>query len=87
MFQKLINKVLYKYLNIFIVTFLDNILIYSKTKTEYKQYIKKVLTKLAKMLLIIKLEKYKFYKEEVEFLEFRVRRNNIVIDLGKLEVV
>ena len=39
----MINNQLYKYLDIFIVAYLDNILIYSKIEAKYIEYIKKVL--------------------------------------------
>ena len=38
-FQKIINYILYKYLNIFIIVYLNNILIFSKNKEQYIEYI------------------------------------------------
>ena len=49
-YQALINNILKEYLNDFIVTYLNNIFIYSKTKTKYKEYINKVLKKLKYIL-------------------------------------
>jgi hypothetical protein len=46
LFQAIINHVLRKYLDIFVIIYLDNILIYSKTLKDYKEYIYKVLQKL-----------------------------------------
>jgi hypothetical protein len=66
---------------------LDNILIYSKTETEYIEYVRQVLAKLVIVLLLLELEKYKFYKEEVIFLGFIVGRNKIYIDLIKVNTV
>jgi hypothetical protein len=37
--QKLINNVLRAYLDIFVIIYLNNILIYSQNKKEYKEYI------------------------------------------------
>ena len=39
-FQKRINQVLGKYLDEFIIVYLDDIIIYSKTEKEYYKYIK-----------------------------------------------
>ena len=39
-FLRLVNKVFYKYLDTFVIAYLDNILIYSKIEQEYKKYIK-----------------------------------------------
>ncbi|EMD68774.1 hypothetical protein COCSADRAFT_81441, partial [Bipolaris sorokiniana ND90Pr] len=49
-----INNVLYKYLRIFITTYLDNILVYSSgTREEYIKYVKKVLRKLKEYKLYL----------------------------------
>ena len=39
MFQGLINHILYKYLDDFVITYLDNILIFSKTREEHVKHI------------------------------------------------
>jgi len=43
MYQQYINNILFNYLNDFYTAYLDNIIIYSKNKLEYKEYIYKVL--------------------------------------------
>jgi hypothetical protein len=46
-FQSIINKALHEYLDIFVTTYLDNILVYSRrTKEEHIKHVKKVLRKL-----------------------------------------
>ena len=42
-FQVFINNILKKYLDIFIIVYLNNILIYSQTKEEHRLYINQVL--------------------------------------------
>jgi hypothetical protein len=83
----MINEQLYEYLDIFVVAYLDDILIFSKTKTKHIEHVKKVLEKLKKAKLLLKLEKCEFYKEELGFLGFIVGQNGICIDLAKVEVV
>jgi hypothetical protein len=41
--QELINNVLQEFLDIFVVTYLDDILVFSQNKTEHIKHIKKVL--------------------------------------------
>ena len=50
-----------KYLNIFVIAYLDNILIYSKNKVDYIKYVQIVLDYLNKYYLRLKLLKYRFY--------------------------
>ena len=57
---------------------------YSRTLEEYQLHVSKVLEYLGVRDLRLKPEKYKFYKEEVDFLGFIVGRNGIRIDPAKL---
>ena len=87
-FQVVINNALYKYIDIFIIAYLDNMLVYSsRTLAKYKEYIRKVLQKLLEYKLLIQLEKYKFYKDLVEFLGFIISQNSITIDLEKTKAI
>ena len=43
MFRKLINHVLYDHLNKFVITYLNNILIFSENKKNHEKHVKKVL--------------------------------------------
>ena len=87
-FQAVINNVLYKYIDIFIIIYLNNILVYSsRTLAKYKEYVKTVLQKLSEYRLLIQLEKYKFNKNLVEFLGFIISRNSITIDLLKTKAI
>jgi hypothetical protein len=45
-YQRYINNVLFDYLDVFYIAYLDNILIYSSNKLEHKEHIKKVLIQL-----------------------------------------
>ncbi len=85
--QKVINNILQQYLNIFVIAYLDNIIIYSETLKQYIQHIFQILECLNKRNLYLKSEKCKFYREEVDFLEFIVEQHKIRIDLKKLETV
>ena len=80
----MINDVLREHLDVFVVAYLDDILVYSRTLEEYQLYISKVLEYLGVRDLRLKPEKYKFYKEEVDFLGFIIGRNGIRIDPAKL---
>ena len=86
-YQDMINDVLREHLDVFVVAYLDDILVYSRTLEEYQLYISKVLECLGVRDLRLKPEKYEFYIEEVDFLGFIIGRNGIRIDLVKLQAV
>ena len=86
-FQKIINKVLRKYLNVFVTVYLNDILIYFNTKKKHEQHIKKVLKKLKKIKLKVKLKKSRFHTQKVKFLRFIIRHNQIRINLKKTRTV
>ena len=57
--QVLINNVLREHLDITVVAYLDDILVYSQTLEEHKVHVRQVLECLAKADLRLKLEKCK----------------------------
>jgi hypothetical protein len=61
-FQAYINNVLRKYLDVFVVVYLDDILVYSKTYEEHVQHMRLILTALRDADLRIKAEKTEFHK-------------------------
>ena len=83
-YQDMLNDVLREYLDVFVVVYLDDILVYSRILEEYQLYISKVLECLGVRDLRLKPEKCKFYIEEVNLLGFIIGRNGIRIDPVKL---
>ena len=69
-FQQLINNTVREYLDKFVITYLNDILIYSDTLKKHQQHMPKVLEKLNEKALYIKKKKSRFEVQEVEFLEY-----------------
>ena len=87
-FQVVVNNTLQEYLDIFITVYLDNLLIYTnRTLKKHQEYIKKVFQKLEEYKLMLNPDKYKFYKQLVEYLGFIISRNGIAIDPVKVKVI
>ena len=55
--QKLFNNTLRKYLNIFVIIYLNDILIFFQTEETYKEHVKKMLKCLSARNLLLKSEK------------------------------
>jgi hypothetical protein len=79
-FQAYINNILRKYLDVFVVVYLDNILVYSKTYDNYVRDVRKILQALADAKMKIKPEKIEFYKTKVKFLRYIVSREGLKMD-------
>jgi predicted GTPase len=85
--QLFINNVFREYLNVFVIIYLDDILIFSKIEEEYKEYIKKILRKLIDENLRIKIEKTEFYVKKINFLGFIIGRKGVKIDKKKIQII
>jgi len=59
------NQVLRKYLEKFVLVYLDDIIIYSKTFEEHKEYIQLVFEALQAAFLMMKPKKCKFAQKEL----------------------
>jgi hypothetical protein len=74
-------------LDIFVVAYLDDILVFSRNKEEHVEHIKLVLQALDQAKLCLKPEKCEFHKEEVEFLRFIVSVHGVKMSESKIKVV
>ena len=86
-FQAFINTVLRPFLEKFVIIYLDDILIYSKTKEEHHQQVRQVLQKLLENNLYAKLKKCEFDKEKVEFLGYVLSGKGISTDPNKIKSI
>ena len=86
-FQISINDVLQKFLNIFVVIYLDDILIYSKTEEDYKKHVRQMFRVLKNVDLLIQLKKCKFNKQKVKFLEYILITSEIQMNEFKIKTV
>ena len=86
-FQRMMTHYLRQYLGEFVLCYIDDILIYSKTEEEHLQHIKQVLEILRKNKLYAKGSKCEFFATQVQFLGFIIRENEVDKDPQKVEAV
>jgi hypothetical protein len=86
-FQRFINDSLRDYLDQFCSAYLDDILIYSKTREEHEEHVRKVLQRLREAGLYAKLSKCEFFVTETKFLGLIVGRDRFKIDPEKVRTI
>ena len=87
-FQALINTTLCIYLGIFVVAYLDNILIYTKkTLGKHVKLVKKIFKALQETNIKWRPDKCKFHVKEVKFLRSVMTTNGIQIDKEMVKAI
>ena len=86
-FQQMENDIFWDFLDIFLITYLDDLLIYSKTQEEHDTYVRKVLERLRKYGLYAKLEKCSFDCKQVKFLGDTISSKGVFMDLAKFQTI
>nr|AAM00956.1 Putative polyprotein [Oryza sativa Japonica Group] len=86
-FMNLMNKVFMEYLDKFVVVFIDDILIYSRTKEEHEEHLRLALEKLREHQLYAKFSKCEFWLSEVKFLGHVISAGGVAVDPSNVESV
>ncbi len=86
-FQQYMNDILWNFLNDFCQVYLDDILIYSKTRKKHRDHVKLVLRWLHEAELQMNIQKCKFNVKETVFLEVIVSELDLRMNLSKVTVI
>ncbi|XP_052735522.1 uncharacterized protein LOC128197509 [Vigna angularis] len=86
-FMEYKNRIFRPYLDKFVVVFIDDILIYSKTEDEHEEHLRLVLGVLREKELYAKLSKCEFWMKEIQFLGHVVSAGGISVDPAKVRAV
>ena len=76
-----------KYSDKFVIVFIDDILIYSRTEADHAEHLRIALEILRREKLYAKFSKCEFWLKEVQFLGHVVSNEGIKVDPSKIEAV
>jgi hypothetical protein len=86
-FMYLMNKVFMEYLDKFVMVFIDDILVYSRSEEEHEEHLRLILQKLWNHKLYVKLSKCEFWLKQVAFLGHVISEGGISVDPSKVQDV
>ena len=86
-FQSYIHGVLRKYLDIFVIVFLDDILIYSREESQHEQHVRTVLEALLTAGLFMKLSKCLFSVKRMPFLGYVITNTRVEMEMDRISSI
>ena len=81
------NNIFSDLLDVFVMIYLNDILIYSNNMSKYYQHVKEVLKYLYKAGFYTKAEKCKFHSESVEYLEYILFPSSLTMSDNKVKII
>ncbi|CAL9026823.1 unnamed protein product, partial [Prunus brigantina] len=86
-FMDLMNRVFRRYLDRFVIVFIDDILVYSKSRKAHMKHLEIVLGTLRRRQLYAKFSKCQFWLDRISFLGHVISAEGIYVDPQKIEAV
>ena len=86
-FQHLMNHIFRDVLDIYVIVYLDDILIFSRNMDKHREHVREVLRRLRKFELFAKHDKCQFHTDQVEFLGYIIDSKGVSMDPGKVKAV
>jgi hypothetical protein len=86
-FMCLMNGVFREYLDKFVIVFLHDIIIYSKSEEEHEHHLRMVLQLLMEHQLYSELSKCSFYQRQIHYLGHIISKDGIVVEIKKIESI
>ena len=86
-FQRFMNDIFSDMLDVCVLVYLDDILIYSDDMTQHKAHVREVLRRLRANNLFAKPSKCSFHKDTVEYLGYILSPSGLTMDPTKVEVI
>ena len=81
------NRALAGYLDVFVVAYLDDIIVYSSDEKEHVSHVRSVLSALRNAGLYLKLPKCQFHTRDIEFLGYHVSTEGVRMEQDRVQVI
>ena len=81
------NNIFSNLLDVCVVIYLDDILIYSNNMSKHHRHVKEVLKRLCKAIFYAKAKKYKFHSESVEYLGYILSLSGLTMSDDKIKII
>src|SRR3954465_3694431 len=86
-FSRLMSYIFMEYLDKFVMVYLDDILIYSKTKEEHAEHLRLILEKLREHKLYAKYSKCEFWLPKVTYLGHVISKDGIAVNPERIQAI
>ncbi|VVA41320.1 PREDICTED: retrotransposon, partial [Prunus dulcis] len=86
-FMDLMNRVFQRYLDRFVIVFIDDILVYSKSRKAHMKHLELILKTLRRKKLFAKFSKCQFWLDRINFLGHVISADGVYVDPQKVETV
>ena len=86
-FQCFLNTIFADLLDVFVIIYLDDILIFSLNKEDNVKHVSEVLCRLWKHNLFVKGEKCVFHTDFIEYLGYIIGLGGLWMDPGKVKII
>ena len=86
-FQRFMNDIFSDLLDVCVIIYLDDILVYSNNMSKHHRHVKEVLKRLHKAGLYAKAEKCEFHSELVEYLGYILSPSGLTMSDDKVKII
>ena len=83
-FMKMMNGIFRDFLDEFVIIFIDDILVYSRSKEDHERHLRAVIERLREHKLFAKLSKCSFWQKSIGFLRHIVSDQGVSVDTEKI---
>ena len=86
-FQSTMNSIFQDFIDDFVIVYMDDLLIYSKTSEDHERHLRAVLQRMQEHGLRARVHKCRFLQKEVDYLGYIVGTGQVKADPGRIEAI